>query len=255
MDRRRFVLGAAAACPLCVSAAHAASWSYEGSRGPDKWGSLSRSYRACETGNEQSPIDLTNAISADVDAPLVEWASVRLGSVVNNGHTIQVNTPGAGQLSLDGRAYELLQFHFHHQSEHTVNGYRYPLEVHFVHKEMNGDNLAVIGVFFEEGDANEVLSTIWRVMPETKGEGTSEAVIDPNGLLPKTGRIRGRSGDDVFRYAGSLTTPPCSEIVQWTVYKTPIGASADQIAAFAKLFPGNFRPVQPVNRRFILLGK
>lgn len=256
MNRRRFVLGAAGAiaCPLCVAlagrpvlaAGGKAHWSYDGDTGPGVWGKLDESYSVCSTGAQQSPIDLAGAIKAEIGPASIGWTSVELGSIVNNGHTIQVNTPGAGHIELDGSRYNLLQFHFHHKSEHTVDGKQYPMEAHFVHKAANGDSLAVIGVFLVEGAESAVLAPIWSGMPKTKGEASNTSSIDPKGLLPKS--------QAAFRYAGSLTTPPCSEVVAWTVMKEPVSASADQIAEFAKLFPNNYRPLQPLSRRFILLS-
>lgn len=254
MNRRSFLLGAAGvlACPLCakltgrtaLAASDEAPWSYEGANGPDSWGKLDRSYSACGMGAQQSPVDLSGAVRAEVDAGSVKWKPIKLGSIVNNGHTIQVNTPGAGHLELGGLRYDLVQFHFHHMSEHTVDGKQFPMEVHFVHKAAAGDGLAVVGVFFVAGANNDVLAPIWGVMPQQEGEASIDLSIDAKALLPKS--------PAAFRYAGSLTTPPCSEIVAWTVHKEPVAASADQIAAFAKLFPNNFRPVQPMHRRFIL---
>ncbi len=255
MDRRTFVRGAvvAATCPVCAGlaaksawASGKADWSYGGENGPANWGKLDPSYSACGTGTRQSPVDLSNAVDADIGKKAISWNPVRLAEVVNNGHTIQVNTPGAGIMNMDGVSYDLLQFHFHHKSEHTVDGEQFPLEVHFVHKETDGSGLAVIGVFFREGDENASLKPIWAAAPEKEGTASSADKVDPMAMLPDS-----RAG---FRYSGSLTTPPCSEIVAWNVLKNPITASKAQIEAFAKLFPNNFRPVQPLNRRFILFG-
>ena len=256
MNRRSFMLGAtgALACPLCaklssrttLAAGDKPHWSYQGASGPDSWGKLDRSYAACGMGAQQSPIDLSGAVRAEVDAGPVKWKPIKLGSIVNNGHTIQVNTPNGGHLELDSLRYDLVQFHFHHMSEHTVDGKQFPMEVHFVHKAAAGDGLAVVGVFLVAGSKNAVLAPIWAVMPQQEGEASLDLSVDLKGLLPKSSAA--------FRYSGSLTTPPCSEIVAWTVHKEPVGASNDQITTFAKLFPNNYRPVQPLHRRFILFS-
>lgn len=240
------------ACPICTSLASPAAraadakphWSYGGATGPDAWGGLDPAYGVCGAGTQQSPIDLAMAVKADLAPVAVQWNPVRLTAVVNNGHTIQVGTPGGGHITLDGSRYDLLQFHFHHMSEHTLAGKQFPLEVHFVHQAAGGDGLAVIGVFFADGAENATLAPIWQAMPGRKGVASTGATIDPAALLP--------ASRTAFRYAGSLTTPPCSEIVSWTVFAEPLTASAGQVAAFAKLFPNNFRPVQPRNRRFLL---
>ena len=257
MDRRtllrNFVATAACACPICstlvprLAAAeeHGAAphWAYEGHGGAAEWSSLAPEYGACGAGREQSPIDLAKSIPAMTGLPAPSWLPVPL-EVVNNGHTIQVNCGDGGTLMLDGISYDLLQFHFHHPSEHTVDGLTFDMECHFVHRSAAG-GLAVLGVMIAKGEANPTLETIWRAMPAQPETVKSATLLQPTALLPK---------DSVtYRYAGSLTTPPCSEVVSWVVYRQPITASAEQIAQFAKLFPMNARPVQPINRRKLLL--
>ena len=219
---------------------------YEGATGPKVWGKLDKAYKACGAGVQQSPIDLKHDIDAKTPALSLHWKPVQLGWVINNGHTIQVNTPKAGYMTLGGKRYDLLQFHFHQKSEHTISGKQFPMEVHFVHKAAKGGGLAVIGVMLAEGAENPVLASIWKMLPQHEGEILNEARVDLKGLLPKSTAS--------FRYAGSLTTPPCSEIVSWTVMKAPATLSSGQIKAFGHLFPNNFRPIQSQNRRYILSG-
>jgi carbonic anhydrase len=142
---------------------------------------------------------------------------------------------------MGGRGYQLLQFHVHQPSEHLLNGHRYPLEIHFVHTAPDG-TLGVVGVFAEPGDANPSLQTVLDALG-ANGEA-DRPTLDPSGLLPED--------RDYFRYEGSLTTPPCSETVDWAVLAEAITVSEAQIEAFARLHPGNARPVQPLNRRFLL---
>ncbi|MDO8607383.1 MAG: carbonic anhydrase family protein [Phaeospirillum sp.] len=253
MDRRSFLrhaTGAACLCGTCGAgisqalASEGAHWAYEGHGGPAEWGSLSPEYAACSMGKEQSPIDLSKPIAAIMGDPVPAWRPLPL-KVLNNGHTIQVDCAGGGAMALDGKSYELLQFHFHHPSEHTVDGAAFDMECHFVHKAADG-GLAVLGVMIAKGAANPALEAIWQVMPAKGGEAVAASgMLDPTMLLPK----------DVvtFRYAGSLTTPPCTEVVQWVVYRQAITASAEQLARFAKLFSNNARPVLPLNRRKLLL--
>ena len=124
-------------------------------------------------------------------------------------------------------------------------GKTFDMELHFVHKAASGA-LAVVGVFIQPGAANSGLAPIWAAMPreETPARVVEGVTIDPSSLLPKT---RG-----YYRYMGSLTTPPCSEGLIWTVFRSPIQASPEQIRQFAALFPHNARPVQSINRRFLL---
>lgn len=234
-------------CPLCASslaqAAEGHAWSYEGAGGPAKWGNLTREYAACGVGRRQSPIDLANATPADLQPAQVAWQGAESYDVLNNGHTLQVNWPSGSTYTLRGQRYDLLQFHFHHKSEHTLAGKQFPMEVHFVHRGDQGD-LAVVGVFLAEGPPHPDLEAIWNVAPKTEGKVAGKGAIDPRRLLP--------GASPAFLYSGSLTTPPCSEIVTWTVLATPMAASKAQIDTFASLFPNNFRPVQPHNGRFLL---
>lgn len=236
-----------ACCGVLSSSANAsgkAPWSYEGETGPAEWGSLSKEYTACGQIGAQSPIDLTSSISADIDAVAVRWNMETDGLVVNNGHTIEVNVPNGSTVKLDTVTYELVQFHFHHPSEHLIDGKPAAMEAHFVHRSTDG-NLTVLGIMIEEGAENATLAPIWAAMPQHKGDGPIVSVALKDFLPADRAQ---------FRYAGSLTTPPCSEIVNWVAFKTPIQASRAQIDAFARLFPMNARPVQPLNRRFLLLG-
>lgn len=251
MNRRHLLksLGATAAlaCPLCASlGARAADthWGYDGHGGPDHWGDLSPKNSACGLGAEQSPIDLRDGVKANPAPAALRWNPSKL-AIVNNGHTIQVNTASDSAMTIGDQNFKLLQFHFHHPSEHLLAGKAQPMEVHFVHAADNGA-LAVVGVFMVEGKGNDLIETVWRAMPKQADKVESDAMIDPAGLLPEARSF--------FRYEGSLTTPPCSEIVTWTVYDTPVEVSAAQIADFASLFPNNARPVQPHNRRFLLTG-
>jgi carbonic anhydrase len=251
MQRRSFIKHASAALCLCgtcspvlANEAGGKHWEYGGENGPEKWADLSPEYAACRLGKEQSPINLRAAIPAALPDPAVAWKPIPL-KVINNGHTIQVDGAGGGSLILDGVAYDLLQFHFHHPSEHVVDGIPAPMEVHFVHKSSDG-MLAVLGAMIVEGPPNPVLESIWSIMPVHAGDtANGSGNLDIRSLLPV---------DPItYRYAGSLTTPPCSEVVQWAVFRKPITASFSQLSLFSKLFPNNARPIQPLGRRKLLL--
>jgi carbonic anhydrase len=246
MDRRQILkmMGALTICPLCTPAGFAAEhhWSYEGEAGPDKWGTHEDADKACSIGSQQSPIDISGAISARQPLLKLSWDK-RPDTIVNNGHTIQLGFPEGGTLAMDGRKYALKQFHFHHPSEHLVEGKRFAMEAHFVHAA--DDRVAVVGVLLVPGRSNQVFRKIIATMPADEGAPiAADPAIDPNHLLP-TQRT-------YFHYEGSLTTPPCSETVDWIVLTHPVEVDADDIAHFAKLYPMNARPVQKRDRRFIL---
>lgn len=164
---------------------------------------------------------------------------------VNTGHAIQENVRSGNYVSVSGLQdrFELKQFHFHSQSEHTVNGRYYPMEAHFVHQSDSGDYL-VVGLMFEEGEKNMVLDQLpsFRI---SRGEDPQGEPVDINTLI--TGR------KDYFLYNGSLTTPPCTEGVRWAVMRQPVIASAAQIQHYHDLLGfDNNRPLQPHNARTIL---
>ena len=251
-NRRGFLrmgaLGVMSACACCAGVAAGAAetgphWTYEGGEGPDHWGELKPEFKSCQIGLEQTPIDLKGGVKAQLGQPVkIDFKPMPL-AIVNNGHTIQVNAAPGSSTVIEGVKYELLQFHFHHPSEHLLSGKAFEMEVHFVHKSAEGA-LAVLGVFIKLGAANPAIGQIFAAMPATTGEATGKGNVDPRQMLPK--------GKGYFRYFGSLTTPPCSEGLVWTVYKDPITASKEQIESFAKLFEMNARPVQKQNHRYLL---
>jgi carbonic anhydrase len=244
--RRRGFLAGLMACPACASVAraadHAPHWEYEGAEGPAKWGEMDDKFRACAVGAEQSPVDLTDAIRAEPGKLTVAWKPEAFG-VVNNGHTIQLNAKSAGTLSVGNRTYTLAQFHFHTPSEHAINGQRSSMEAHFVHAAPDG-RLAVLGVLMLAGKKHAEFAEIMARAPKTAGEAQLAAPLNAAAFLPP---LR-----DTYRYEGSLTTPPCSEVVDWTVFGHTIAVAQTDIDAFKAIFPMNARPLQPLNRRYLL---
>ena len=220
-----------------------AHWEYTGTVGQLHWSELTTDYTACVDGSKQSPINITQTVATPLKDLELNYAPGPI-TVVNNGHTIQANlTNGGGAMILDGLSYELLQFHFHRPSEHLVGGVFYSMEMHLVHANDNGE-LAVVGVFFDEGSRSGALESIWSQLPRTDGDEVHLDRFDVRALLP---------GDPItYRYLGSLTTPPCSEIVRWNLFKAPIEVSDDQVAAFRSLFEYNARYAQPRNGRYLL---
>lgn len=249
MDRRNILKAFAglALCPLCATAGAAAEsahhWGYEGEGGPAKWGELDPANQICSIGVQQSPVDIRSTVSANLFPLQVQWADTA-DTIINNGHTIQLNVAEGSTLKLGGATFKLVQFHFHRPSEHQIDGKSFPMEVHFVHR-MDSGTLGVVGVLMQEGAANAAFAKIVATMPQSEGPAVkADAAINPNALLPaKLG---------YYRYEGSLTTPPCSEVVDWMVLTDPITVAAEDVAAFAKLYPMNARPVQKDNRRFVL---
>jgi carbonic anhydrase len=256
-----FVLGG-------VSYAHTttgAAWSYSGETGPKVWGTLAPAFKACAIGKQQSPINInthqaTPVKNEDLDIDYHTTASFSIVSngttqlnidghkeIINDGHTLQVNFPATNKvefLKVQQQSYRLLQFHIHTPSENHVNGKSFPLEIHFVNQGNNG-KIAVVGVFVKPGKANVGIETLLKNLPATQGKPRAVVGVklDVLSLLPKN--------ESYYNFPGSLTTPPCTEGLQWFVMANPIEASSQQIAELKKALPlaNNARPVQPLNGR------
>jgi carbonic anhydrase len=227
-----------------AAAGDAPHWGYEGPTGPAGWGDLEPANALCKLGGAQSPIDLARPLRvAALSGLQPSYGSTRV-KVTNNGHTFQVNVDKGSSLKVEGTKFDLLQFHFHTPSEHTVDGKTFPLELHLVHQAAD-KSLAVIGVLMTEGTSNVVLGRFWDKMPKAVGEVDTGVTIELKDLLP-------RLTDDYHTYAGSLTTPPCSESVRWIVLEQPVQVSKAQIAAFRTVFPMNARPTMPLGARYLL---
>ena len=227
-----------------TTAGHATHWSYEGAGAPEAWGSLKEEFATCDSGQSQSPIDITDVSITALPDIEFDYKESPL-SIMNNGHTIQVNYAKGSSVTVDGKRYELLQFHFHSPSEHAVGGKYYDMVAHLVHRAADGQ-LGVIGVMFKEGRGiNNAIAKLWLNMPERAGEviESDKVLINAADLLP----------DDMayYNYAGSLTTPPCSEGVNWMVLATPNHVAPAQVKQFVDVFPLSTRPVQEQNTRVV----
>lgn len=238
--------GADTAHKAPAAAGHAVHWSYAGNAGPDSWGDISPDFSACKSGHMQSPVDLGVAAAIGKFQVRADYRSGPL-TIRNNGHTVQVDVPEGSTLSSGIAHYKLLQVHFHTPSESTLYGIHYPMVAHFVHVDYAG-NYAVLGVMFEEGAANPALDTLIKAAPQhEEGAHVVNGVsFDPAALLP--------SNLAVFRYEGSLTTPPCTEGVRWHVATHRSTASASQIAALHAIMGDNARPIQPLYGRVLVMG-
>jgi len=219
-----------------------AHWAYNGAGGPDTWASLKPEFAACGTGQRQSPIDIRDGIQ--VQMPAIQFDYKPSGfSVIDNGHTVQVNLPAGSGITVNNRRYDLLQFHFHRPSEERINGKPFDMVVHLVHKDPEG-KLAVVAVLLERGSAQPVVQAVWNALPLEKNEDTAApGSLDVSQLLPKDQRF--------YTYMGSLTTPPCSEGVLWLVMKQPVQLSPEQLNIFSRMYPMNARPIQPSGGRMI----
>ena len=214
-------------------------WSYTHGITPKKWGEVSPT---CATGGHQSPIALstTKASPQSPTQPLELAWSKSTGELVDTGHSEQVNLLPGSFITYGGIRYELQQFHFHSPSEHTIDGKAAPMEAHFVHRSADG-KLAVVGILLKQGTAASPFAPVLTALPSSGEKRMVE--VDLPALLPKSTRH--------FAYQGSLTTPPCSEDVQWIVMLGEDAVSKPEITSFRAKYPHNARPVQPPKGRTV----
>jgi carbonic anhydrase len=218
-------------------------WSYAGEVGPQAWGGLRAEFTLCSSGQRQSPIDIREGIAVDLEPIRFNYQSSAFG-VVDNGHTVQVNVAPGNFIELAGRRFELQQFHFHRPSEERIDGRQFDMVAHLVHKDSEG-KLAVVAVLLDRGSVQPVVQSVWNNLPLEKHQETKARVtIDLAQLLPSDRRY--------YTYMGSLTTPPCSEGVQWVVMRHPVAVSAEQLEIFSRMYPMNARPLQAASGRRIM---
>lgn len=238
-----FVLSLLAPITATAEQGHAPHWEYVGKEGPERWGEITPEFEKCKTGKSQSPIDFVAGKPEKLKPIQFDYKAAPI-AIVNNGHTIQVNVPKGSSITVGGKKYELLQFHFHSPSEHKMSGKSGDMEVHLVHKNAEGE-LAVVGIFMNAGKENSLVKVVWNNLPAEVGKEKSveQVTLNPADFLP--------AKKTYLNYPGSLTTPPCSEGVNWMVMKESIEVSRSQVEKFISIFPMTARPVQPLHERSI----
>lgn len=243
MKRICWLLALLFALPLVLAAQSAPNWDYTGKLGPEAWHKLSPEYRACGTGREQSPIDIRGARIDKNLKPITFGYIAGPMSLTNNGHTIEVTPAPGNYIIYNDTRYDLVQFHFHRPSEETVLGHLSDMELHLVHKSAEGQYL-VLSVRLNEGAPNAVIAALWDKMPRKPGDTTKVSdLLNPTGLLPMNRAY--------WAFMGSLTTPPCTEGVQWIAFEEEKELSREQIKAFTTLYKFNARPLQNPHGRKI----
>ncbi|CAN5358382.1 hypothetical protein BH09PSE5_BH09PSE5_50590 [soil metagenome] len=219
-----------------------APWDYHGAGAPHKWGSLDPAYSTCSSGKRQSPIDIRDGIQVELEPLRFEYKPSSF-SVIDDGHTVQVNVAPGNFVSVMGRRFELVEFHFHRPAEEVVEGKRYDMVVHMLHRDEQG-KLAMVAVLLDKGTPQQVVQAVWNNLPLERGEAVPARVeLDPMQLLPVD--------RNYFTYMGSLTMPPCTEGVLWMVLRQPVQVSEEQIDIFSRLYPMNARPLQEASGRLI----
>jgi len=218
-------------------------WGYEKHNGAEVW----KEHYEAANGLEQSPIDIDlskvpGLTNSDRMLSVEQNYKATKGTIINNGHTVTWSLADAGFVTFDDKNWELLQFHFHIPSEHTFCAKQTAIELHFVHKLVDGNELLVIGHCFNVGQDNAFVQQLvsFDEMPMNTEKDFDEVSFESIDFY----------NNEYVHYAGSLTTPPCSEGVNWFVCKKIHEAGANQVAWFRKCIPfDNYRPVQPMNHR------
>jgi carbonic anhydrase len=244
------------ATPEAKPSARPVHWGYSGDVNPSMWASLTPVYAACGEGKSQSPINLISSSPAGQPKLTVDFKTTSLkiahhehvDDILDNGHTIQVTVEEGSSFTLNDKTFNLKQFHFHTPSEHSVDGKRLPLEMHWVHQSADG-SFGVIGLLFEEGKSNENLAKIIEHLPSLPGESNhfTDVKLDLN--------VHVSENISAYHYLGSFTTPPCTENVEWLVLRNKFTMSAEQIKAFSTRLNNNNRPVQALNDRKVSIDK
>ncbi|KAJ4970122.1 hypothetical protein NE237_003221 [Protea cynaroides] len=222
-----------------------------GDHGPEQWAKIDPHWKACGNGEMQSPIDLLNKrvqVFPGLGKLKRDYRPAP-AKIKNRGHDIAVEWAGnAGRVNINGTYYSLKQCHWHSPSEHTFNGSRYNLELHMVHYSDSGQ-IAVIGITYKYGRHDHFLS---KLVPQIGSLGMKEkdvGIINPGDI--KFGSRK------YYRYMGSLTVPPCTEGVIWTISKKVRTVSREQVRALKDAvhdgYEENARPIQHPNDRTVYL--
>ena len=223
--------------------AEPAHWSYDGASGPESWPELDPGFAACGVGTAQSPIDLPATVPAPSSVIQLSAEDAE-ADVFDTGHAVEFEADGEGEtLTFAGDEYSLQQMHAHVPSEHTVNGQPAAAELHLVHADAAGNPL-VLGILVTEGQTSGALAPF--IDAATHLADDEDVTMDIAAVLPRS--------LENYEYSGSLTTPPCTEDVQWVVMSTPISMSAEQIGTLEGVHSHNARPTQPLGNRDVVGG-
>ncbi|MEL4455661.1 carbonic anhydrase family protein [Lutimonas vermicola] len=226
-------------------------WSYEGETSPEHWAELEKDSDC--SGQRQSPvniIDIHTVEDQNQESTIELFYSPKtiLNKVRNNGHSIQFLFDKGDSIAYNQTNFNLVQIHFHEPSEHTINGIRYPIEIHLVHQSQE-KNYTVLSIFGFEGEQSQTMEDMESFLPLQKGqEKEIERAFDLSRLFP--------ANKSYYAYEGSLTTPPCTENVQWVIFKEPIVVSLEEVLKLKDNMPlENYRNEQPLNDRLVYLHK
>lgn len=269
MKNTKNTLGAILALGLAISAntyADSPHWTYAEQDLSGGWGAiegtgtpvpLNYPYAECAIGARQTPVDIGTAVKTPImNAPSFNWQPFA-ADFYNTGHAIQVQPADAttytGTTKIGRDVYPLVQAHLHSPSEHTINGKKFDAEMHFVHARSDG-HVTVVGLLIKAAKSGVPNAQIQLMLdntqniPDAQTHNPTDIVFDPAALLPKGSR-------NFFAYSGSLTTPPCTEGVNWYVYEKPITMSSAQLEQLRTFYSDNDRDTQALNGRQVLTNR
>jgi carbonic anhydrase len=241
---------AAGAQPDPIDVAAEGTWSYAGPTGPDFW-ATTLPHRECAPAPRQSPVDLPRvALSAPLN---VRVSYPRDGDawLVNTGHTVNLYLRDRAALEVADSAFAFVEIHFHVPAEHMVQGRRYAGEIHAVHQQGTVGNRAVLTTLIAEGSHNDTWNSLVNGLPGNRGDSTEIGIIDLVAMLA----VENLASEQLYSYAGSLTTPPCQANVRFLIRERTLTLSRQQIDALASAFARNVRPVFPVSPTAVTLHR
>lgn len=228
---------------------HAKHWSYAGETSPEHWIEIEKNSDC--NGKSQSPINIINkdadSLATKGDLKILYTPTTNISKVTNNGHSIQFDFEAGDSINYKNENFYLKQIHFHEPSEHKINGIIYPIEIHLVHVSKSG-NITVLGIMGEEGTESQLFEFFESFLPIENGAAkTIQQKIDLSSLFLED--------KNYYSYGGSLTTPPCTEGVNWIVFKQPIILSVEEVLKLRNNMPiNNYRNEQPLNNRVVKLN-
>lgn len=215
-------------------------WGYTGLFGPEMWGNLDSAYKLCKDGEKQSPINLVWKKPTKTGPINFKYKQQNL-TTIDSGRTIGIDVAPGSIAEIRGELYSLLNIVFRLPSEHTISDKQYPLEIQFIHKNTKGE-MAIVSVLAGEGAKNSVIEAVLAAIPTAKNKvNKTDVKFNPSDLTPKV--------TTYYHYEGSITTPPCTESVNWNVFNTTLEVSAEQINRLKAVYSGNNRTLQKLNGR------
>lgn len=223
---------------------NAKQWGYAGDSAPEHWGKLKPEFAMCDTGKNQSPINIDEPLKANL-RKIRNIQKFPAKSIENTGIDIKLHFKDGNMMVLDNAPFQMKFIQFHSPSEHTLHGKDFPLEAQFYHADSKGA-VTIVSVMFKEGKANPVIDKLFgELTPTVAAPVQLKTRLIASELMP--------TNQEYFRYSGSLTTPPCTEGVRWVIMKNPLSIAKEQVEKINKaLKTANNRPTQPINGRTIL---